>query len=239
MEKRSDILIIIPALNEAGRIERVLTNVQNTVKNADILVIDDGSTDDTAVIAKNMGVMVISLPFNVGVGAALQTGYKYAAKHSYDFLIQLDADGQHKPEYLPQFIDVLVNKEADLLIGSRFINYTKKNTPLSRRAGILLFAKITTMLIRHQLTDPTSGYRGMKKKVIEFCATENFSFDYPDANFLLTLHRAGFKVREIPVEMEVRSGGVSQHSGFKPIVYMIKMFLSIFVILLRKPPETK
>jgi len=239
MQKKSNILIIIPALNEAGRIEQVLSNVKSTAGNVDILVIDDGSTDDTSEISINMGVMVINLPFNVGVGAALQTGYKYAAKHNYDYLIQLDADGQHRPEYLPQFIDVLVNRDADLLIGSRFIDYTNKNTPLHRRAGILLFAKITSILIHHRLTDPTSGYRGMKKKVIQFCATENFSFDYPDANFLLTLHRAGFKVREIPVEMEVRSGGVSQHSGFKPIVYMIKMLLSIFVILLRKPPETK
>jgi Glycosyltransferases involved in cell wall biogenesis len=239
MNKNSEVLIIIPALNEAGRIERVINSVKNYTKDADILVIDDGSVDDTVKVATESGAKVISLPFNVGVGAALQTGYKYAALHSYNYLVQLDADGQHRPEYLPQFIDILINKEADLLIGSRFINYTKKNTPLSRRLGILLFAKITSLLIRHELTDPTSGYRGMKKKVIEFCATENFSFDYPDANFLLTLHRAGFKVREIPVEMEIRSGGVSQHNGLKPVVYMIKMLLSIFVILLRKPPETK
>lgn len=239
MIKRSNSLIIIPALNEAGRIEQVITSVKGVLPGVDILVIDDGSTDDTSLVANNMGVMVVNLPFNVGVGAALQTGYKYAAMYNYEFLIQLDADGQHRPEYLPQFMDILQNKEADLLIGSRFINNTKKNTPLSRRLGILLFAKITSRLIKHELTDPTSGYRGMKKKLIEFCATENFSFDYPDANFLLTLHRAGFVVREIPMDMEMRLGGVSQHNGLKPIVYMIKMFLSIFVILLRKPPVTK
>jgi len=239
MGKKTGILIIIPALNEAGRIERVLSSVKNTAAEADILVINDGSTDKTAEIAENMGVAVVNLPFNVGVGAALQTGYKYAALHGYNYLIQLDADGQHKPEYLPQFISFLINEDADLLIGSRFVNNTNTRTPFSRRAGILLFAKITSRLIHYRLTDPTSGYRGMKKKLIQFCATENFSFDYPDANFLLTLHRAGFKVREIPVEMETRSGGISQHSGLKPVAYMIKMFLSIFVILLRKPPEAK
>lgn len=239
MCKKHDTLIIIPALNEAGRIEKVISLAKEKTSQADILIIDDGSTDNTVEIVEGLNVKVISLPFNVGVGAALQTGYKYAAKLGYDYLVQLDADGQHKPEYLPEFINILKQNDTDLLIGSRFIDKKRKNTPISRRIGILIFAKITSRLIKHPLTDPTSGYRGFSKRAIEFCATENFSFDYPDANFLLTLHRAGFIVREIPVEMESRSGGVSQHNGFKPIVYMIKMFLSIFVILLRKPPRIK
>jgi glycosyltransferase involved in cell wall biosynthesis len=234
MISENDILILIPAFNEEGRIGDVVRDVRHHLPGARILVVNDGSGDMTARMSRDEGATVISHPFNLGVGTALQTGYKYAVQNHYQYVIQLDADGQHPPSYLPAFVAKLEETSADLIIGSRFLKGRNSDVPFVRGTGNALFGKIVSLLIHERLTDPTSGYRALKATALQFCVQDVYAFDYPDADFLLTLHRSGFHMVEIPIEVLPRRGGNSQHEGLKPLYYVIKMFLSIFIILLRK-----
>ena len=233
------ILILIPAHNEEERIVEVIKGVRQRLPHAKILVVDDGSGDGTARVSKEAGACVISHPFNLGVGTALQTGYKYAVQNRFEYVIQLDGDGQHLPEFLPAFVAKLKETEADLIIGSRFLQGRNHDVPLARGMGNALFGKLVTLLIREKLTDPTSGYRALKATALRFCVQDKYGFDYPDADFLLTLHRSGYRMEEIPIHVLPRKGGHSQHDGLKPVYYAIKMFLSIFIILLRKKSVQK
>lgn len=234
MSAEKKLLVIIPALNEEARIRAVIEGVRRYLAEADILVIDDGSSDRTAAVSREAGASAVRHPFNMGVGTALQTGYKYASVHGYEHLIQLDADGQHDPAYLPQFRDQLAKSDSELVIGSRFLDSAGYRGSTIRKIGIVFFGKLVSFLIGEKLTDVTSGYRGMKRHVLQFCTQDMYSFDYPDADFLLAIHRAGFRIQEIPITIHPRLGGESQHRGLRPIYYLLKMFLSIFVILLRK-----
>jgi hypothetical protein len=234
MISESNILVLIPAFDEEGRVGGVITEVRQYLPQARILVVDDGSRDRTAAVSKEAGACLVTHPFNMGVGTALQTGYKYALQKGYQYVIQLDADGQHPPSSLPAFISKLRETEADLIIGSRFLTARKGNSSYPRKMGNQLFAKLLSFLIRERLTDPTSGYRALKSTVLQFCVQDLYGFDYPDADFLLTLHRSGYRIEEIPIDVRPRIGGQSQHRGLRPVYYIIKMFLSIFIILLRK-----
>ena len=234
MISEKDILILIPALNEEGRIGEVIEEIRQYAPDAPILVVNDGSSDQTGAISLTAGAVVITHSFNMGVGIALQTGYKYAVRKGYRYVIQLDGDGQHPPCHLRDFLQKLKETEADLIIGSRFLDGKNTCDSIIRRTGNVFFAKLLSILVNEKLTDPTSGYRALKWTVLQFCVQDNYSFEYPDADFLLTLHRAGYRIDEIPVGVRPRVGGQSQHSGLKPVYYMIKMFISIFVILLRK-----
>jgi glycosyltransferase involved in cell wall biosynthesis len=234
MISEKDILVLIPAFNEEGRVADVVRGVRQHLPGARILVVNDGSGDGTARVSKEAGACVVSHPFNLGVGTALQTGYKYAVRNGYQYVIQLDGDGQHPPTFLPAFVAKLKETEADLIIGSRFLQGRNPHIPFMRGIGNALFGKLVSLLIREKLTDPTSGYRALKSTALQFCVQDIYAFDYPDADFLLTLHRSGYRMVEIPIEVLPRTGGNSQHGGLKPIYYTIKMFLSIFIILLRK-----
>ncbi len=235
-EKRTEkILIVIPAFNEGDTVAKVISGCRKHMpENADLIVINDGSTDRTYEVCQEEGIDVINTPFNQGIGNALQTGFRYAIEKNYDFLINLDADGQHNPADLPKFIEKLREGKFDIVIGSRFLKKNRYDGSKIRNIGIKFFSKLVSLLIREKLTDVTSGYRGMNKAILNFTIVDTFNFDYPDADFLLTLHRAGFRFCEIPVTMEKRNGGKSQHSGLKPLYYIFKMLLSIFIILLRK-----
>ena len=234
MISEKDILVLIPAYNEEGRVADVVRGVRQYLPGAKILVVNDGSGDGTAKASKEAGACVVNHPFNLGVGTALQTGYKYAVQNGYQYVIQLDGDGQHPPAFLPAFVVKLKETAADLIIGSRFLHGRNSDVPFARSTGNALFGKLVSLLIRERLTDPTSGYRALKSTALQFCVQDIYAFDYPDADFLLTLHRSGYRMVEIPIEVLPRTGGNSQHSGLKPIYYTIKMFLSIFIILLRK-----
>ncbi|MCX6170082.1 MAG: glycosyltransferase family 2 protein [Ignavibacteriales bacterium] len=228
-------LILIPAFNEEDRISNVICECRKYLSNeTDLLVINDGSTDGTLLVCEKEGVDVINTPFNQGIGNALQTGFRYAIENNYDFLINLDADGQHNPSDLPKFIKKLHDGEYDIIIGSRFLEKSNYDGAMVKVLGIKFFSKLISLLIREKLTDVTSGFRGMNRAVLNFALIDTFNFDYPDADFLLTLHRAGFKFCEIPVVMQKRLGGKSQHRGLKPLYYIFKMLLSIFIILLRE-----
>lgn len=226
-------IILIPAFNEEQRIAAVIKGIKTAVPDADILVVNDGSRDDTAAAASRAGAIVVSHPFNMGYGAAIQTGYKYARNKGYDFLVQLDADGQHDPTCIPALLAPVIEGAADIAIGSRFLGNSYR-PPFARRVGMALFRQIVSMVTGTFITDTTSGFQAFNRDVIRFFATDIFPVDYPDADMLIMLHRAGFRIVEIPVRMFENSEGKSMHSGFKPLYYMFKMLLSICVTLMRE-----
>jgi len=227
------LIVIIPAYNEGKRIAAVVAGVRAAVSEAQVVVINDCSRDETAIAATQAGVVVVSHPFNMGYGAAIQTGYKYARDKGFDYLVQLDADGQHDPACIPLLLAPVIAGEADIAIGSRFLGNSYR-PPLARRLGMALFRRIVFLVTGSAITDTTSGYQAFNREVIRFFATDIFPVDYPDADMLIMLHRAGFRISEVPVRMFENSEGKSMHSGLKPLYYMFKMLLSICVTLMRE-----
>lgn len=226
-------LVLIPAYNEAARIAGVIESIRRVVPEIPVLVVNDGSVDDTSGIASMSGAIVVTHPFNMGYGVAIQTGYKYASCNGYDYVVQLDADGQHDPACIPDLLAPVMEGEADIAIGSRFMggSYTP---PLARRLGMALFRTIVSAVTGRACTDTTSGFQAFNRDVITFFITDIFPVDYPDADMLIMLHRAGFRMTEVPVRMFENSDGKSMHSGLKPLYYMFKMLLSICVTLMRE-----
>jgi glycosyltransferase involved in cell wall biosynthesis len=226
-------LIVIPAFNEEGRVGKVVADVRATLPQADVLVIDDGSADRTGQEAAEAGAISLSLPVNAGYGAALQTGYKYAVRHEYSLVAQIDADGQHKAEYLVTMLKALESEHADVIVGSRFLSRDGDYQPsLARAVGIGLFARLASLITHQNVSDPTSGFQLMRIDVARFFCSDVYPTDYPDADILILLHRTGFRVREVAVQMRP-SPGQSMHTGHSSPYYVYKMLLSIFVTLLR------
>jgi glycosyltransferase involved in cell wall biosynthesis len=229
------VLIVIPAYNEQARVGAVVAGVLRVLPGADVLVVDDGSSDDTSQAARRAGAAVIRLPVNLGYGAALQTGYKWAVRRGCQLVGQLDADGQHSPEHLPAMFEKLRHEQADVVIGSRFLDRDGHYRPsAARKVGIALFSRVASVIMRQHITDPTSGLQVMRLPVARFFCTEVYPSDYPDADILILLHRSGFQVREVAVQMSPPPGK-SMHSGHRSLYYMYKMWLSILVTLLRRP----
>lgn len=230
---KNNLAIIIPAYNEAGRIATTIAGIRK-FGNADIVVVDDGSNDDTASEARAAGARVIELPFNLGYGAALQTGFKYALDKGYEFAVQMDADGQHDPLSIEALISPVLKDEVDVVIGSRFLDKGNYKAPFVRRMGMYFFGIITSVVTGRRITDPTSGFQALNKKVMEFYASDAYPADYPDADVIIMLYRQGFRFKEVPVIMH-NAAKRSMHGGIlKPLYYIFKMMLSIFVTLLRK-----
>ncbi|KAF0146403.1 MAG: family 2 glycosyl transferase [Nitrospirae bacterium] len=232
-EMKNHFAIIIPAYNEGGRIALTISGIRKST-DADIIVVSDGSADSTAGEAKAAGALVIELPFNLGYGAALQTGFKYALKKKYEFAVQMDADGQHDPLSIQALIEPILKDEVDIVIGSRFLSEESYSAPFVRRMGMYFFGFITSVLTGRKITDPTSGFQALNKKVMEFYASRAYPVDYPDADVIIMLHRKGFRFKEVPVVMH-NAAKPSMHGGIiNPLYYIFKMLLSIFVTLLRK-----
>ncbi len=229
-----DTIVIIPAYNEEENIAGVVNGIKNVIPDADILVVNDGGYDRTEDIVIKLGGQIISLPYNMGYGAALQTGFKYALRKGYEYAVQMDADGQHDPRDIPRLLSTVKNSDADVVIGSRFLNGTAYRIPIIRRLGMLVFSFLASLLTGQKITDPTSGYQALNRKGLKFYASDYYPVDFPDADVIIMLHRAGLHVREIPVTMHSNRSGRSMHSGLKPLYYIFKMFLSIFVTMLRK-----
>jgi glycosyltransferase involved in cell wall biosynthesis len=227
-------LIVIPAYNEEGRVGRVVRELRAHVPSADVLVVNDGSADRTALEAAQAGASVVTLPVNLGYGAALQTGFKYAVRRGYEIVGQADADGQHPPECFEALVRQLETEECDVVIGSRFLDGDGHYQPSrARKVGMALFGGIASAVTRQHISDPTSGFQVMRQPVAKFFSSEVYPSDYPDADILILLHRSGFRVSEVGVKM-LPPPGKSMHSGHRSLYYVYKMSLSIFVTLLRR-----
>jgi len=229
-----DTMILLPAHNEAGQIEAVITTVRHAAGDADVVVVDDGSTDDTAECALNAGAMVLPLPFNMGYGVALQTGYKYARSRGYTYLVQLDSDGQHDPAGIATVLAAVKSDRFDVCIGSRFLEGTTYPIPPLRRAGMVVFRRVASAILGQTITDPTSGFQAMNRKVFTFFCRDLYPTDYPDTDVIVFLYRHGFRIAEAPVVMHANSTGKSIHTGLRPMYYLFKMALAIPLNLLRK-----
>ncbi len=236
----SRILIIVPAYNEEDNIVRVISTLHEYNPEWDIVIIDDGSRDATAEKARSTGLAsVVSLPCNLGIGGGVQTGFKYALNNVYDIAIQFDGDGQHIASEIPKLIQPILEKKADVVIGSRFIgeNSGFKSTAL-RRVGIKIFELLNSVLINQKITDNTSGFRAYNKEAISLLA-KDYPVDYPEPEAVILLGKNNFKITELPVQMLERLGGESSISGFRPIYYMIKVVLAIFMASIRPTIKLK
>jgi glycosyltransferase involved in cell wall biosynthesis len=223
-------LLIIPAFNEAAAIVGVVTNVRNHFS-GDIAVIDDGSEDDTAALARSAGAVVLRHPCNLGIGAAVQTGYLYALQGGYDAVIRQDGDGQHDPAHIARFLDILERDEADIVVGSRFLAREGYQSTFVRRVGIFILG-IVSALVGSRVTDPTSGYWGVNRRAMLVLA-KSHPDDYPETEALVLGARAGCRVRELPVIMYARVVGQSSISTVYSGFYMFKVVLALLIGRLR------
>ena len=235
--KPSKTLIIIPAHNEAENLPELLKALKNTKGDFDIIVVNDCSDDDTESVCISHGIKVISLPVNIGIGGAVQTGYQYALYHSYDIAIQLDGDGQHDPKFLPYLIK-RINEGYHLCIGSRFIENEGFQSSRIRRIGIKYFSWLIKLLTGTRITDPTSGYRACSRDVIRLFAND-YPKDYPEPETVVTVLRNKLKVCEMPVIMNAREGGKSSITNLKSIYYMIKVTLAIMIASISRKSVVK
>lgn len=222
------ILVIIPAYNEAENIVNTVNTLTTTCPFVDYVVINDCSRDNTADICKEHGFNFISLPINLGIGGGMQTGYRYAVENGYDIAIQFDGDGQHNAEYIKDLIKPIEEGEADLVIGSRFINKEGFQTSFMRRFGINVLGGVLRLCGKVKITDATSGFRAASKPVIEFFSNY-YAQDYPEPEAIIASSVSGFRIKEVPVIMNERTAGVSSINTFKSMYYMIKVTLAILI----------
>lgn len=228
------VLVIIPAYNEAETIAGVIGNVQRQAPDYDILVVDDGSRDNTAAIAGAfLGVRLVRLPYNLGIGGAMQTGYKYALRNGYDVAVQCDADGQHPVDRIQDLVGHVLAGSADIIIGSRYVADTGYTPSVSRRVGKSILSRVVDTIVGAGITDTTSGFRAANRNVIAAFA-RSYPEDYPEAEALVLLHKAGLKAAELPVEMLPRQGGRTSISPRNAAYYMIKVGLAIFINVFRR-----
>lgn len=225
------ILVMIPAFNEENSISGVVQDVLAAVPEAAVLVVDDGSTDDTARHAKSAGALLLQLPFNLGIGGAVQSGYLYAKRNGYDVAVQIDGDGQHDPVFIRDMLRQLGG--CDLVVGSRFLSNEGFRSTATRRVGIGILSGLLKVLTGKRFTDPTSGFRVANRQVIEHCA-ESYPQDFPEVESLLHLHREGLVIVESPVVMRQRAFGKSSISWTKSLWYMLKVSLSLCIGIARR-----
>jgi glycosyltransferase involved in cell wall biosynthesis len=227
-------LLIVPSYNEAENLATVIAEVRALALAIDIVVVDDGSTDATGEIAELVGAKVLRLPFNLGYGAAVQTGLLYAVEAGYDACVLLDGDGQHDPQYISDLLAPLASSEADLALGSRFLGRADYSIPLGRRLGMRLFSRLASWFTHQQITDPTSGYQAISRRLMRFFVNDNYPYDFPDADTLIRLYFAGFNIKEVPVTIRPRLRGESMHGGARTLYYTYKMLFSILIALTQK-----
>jgi hypothetical protein len=229
------ILTIIPAYNEEGSVGKVIEELRVYLSRADILVVNDGSTDLTSEKAKAYGTMVLDLPFNLGIGGAMQAGYRYAWENGYDIAIQVDGDGQHDPREIGKLLRALEEKKIDIALGSRFIGDSEYKSSTMRRIGISIYSRVLSKIVRQKITDPTSGFRAANRKAIQLFAS-NYPQDYPEPEAVVLLHQCRLKMGEIPVGMSKRYSGESSITKIRSVYYVVKVLLAIFVDCFKKPP---
>jgi hypothetical protein len=230
-------LAVVPAYNEAATVGDVVRRIHADAPEWDVVVVDDGSTDATAGVAKAAGARVVRLPFNLGIGGAVQAGFVFAREHGYDVMAQVDGDGQHDPAELSKLVEHMRDHpQLDMVCGSRFLSSDHRYpSPVSRRTGIHIFAFLLSRFVRQPISDPTSGFRIYNRRAIRLFATD-YPHDYPEVEAILMLHHHRLRMEEIPVRMYARGGGVSSISSGKSAYYMVKVLLALFVGLFRRRP---
>jgi glycosyltransferase involved in cell wall biosynthesis len=231
-------LAIVPAYNEAAAIGRTVHEIFRFAPEFDVLVIDDGSTDETAVVARAAGALVVRHPFNLGIGGAVQSGYRFALDNGYEVAVQVDGDGQHDPRHIHDLLRQLrADPSVNMVTGSRFM--VRENgghrSSVPRRLGIRLFSRILSLVVGRRVTDPTSGFRMVERHGIELFARD-YPHDYPEVEAVLLLHFHKLRGVEVPVRMRPRTTGVSSINPTQSAYYMIKVLLAIFIGLLRSRP---
>jgi glycosyltransferase involved in cell wall biosynthesis len=214
----------------------VVRSLREHAPEFDVVVVDDGSTDGTGEVAEAAGAHVLRHPFNLGIGGAVQTGFVYALDNGYDYMVQVDGDGQHLPQEIDKLVDAMGDDPTlDMVCGSRFLTDKGYPATISRRTGIHLFAFLLSLISRRRVSDPTSGFRLYNRRGIALFARD-YPHDYPEVEAVLMVHFHRLRMREVPVRMLKRDGGVSSISSGKSIYYMIKVLLAIFIGLARARP---
>ncbi|MFZ0043715.1 MAG: glycosyltransferase family 2 protein [Solirubrobacteraceae bacterium] len=228
-------LAVVPAYNEAGSVGAVVDSLRQRAARFDVIVVDDGSTDETARRAREAGAVVVTLPFNLGIGGAVQAGFLYALEHGYDYMVQVDGDGQHEPAEIEKLMGPMdSDPRLDMVCGSRFLGRDQSYpAPISRRTGIHLFAFVLTKILGERVTDPTSGFRLYNRRAIELFARD-YPNDYPEVEAVLMLHANRLSMTEVPVRMHVRESGRSSITTGRSAYYMIKVSLALLVGLMRR-----
>jgi glycosyltransferase involved in cell wall biosynthesis len=229
------ILVVIPALDEEESLPVTIDETRRVAPGYDLLVVDDGSKDHTAEAARARGVAVLRHPFNLGVGGALQSGFRWALEQGYDVAVQLDADGQHDPRDLDALVAPVIAGTCEVSIGSRYVASSAYRAPLFRRAGMVLFAAVVRLALRQRIADTTSGFRAYGRAAMEVCQHE-FPKDFPDAPLLIALARRGFRIVEVPVTMRERSAGTSFYTLGKSLYYPYKNLVASLMAWLQRTP---
>jgi len=221
MPKPTRRLAVVPAYNEAATVASVVHAIRDTSDSTDVVVIDDGSTDDTCKLAEQAGARVLRHPFNLGIGGAVQSGFAFALDNGYDYMVQVDGDGQHDPREIARLEATMMSDPGvDMVCGSRFLTADYRYpAPISRRTGIHVFAFLLSRLLRQRVSDPTSGFRLYNRRAIELFARD-YPHDYPEVEAVLMLHHHQLRMREVPVRMFSRGGGVSSIGAGKSVYYM-------------------
>jgi glycosyltransferase involved in cell wall biosynthesis len=235
----SKLLAIVPAYNEAGAIASTVNEIRRHAPAFDVIVVDDGSTDETSHLAAVAGARVVRHPFNLGIGGAVQSGYQFALERGYDVAVQVDGDGQHDPRHIPMLLTHLrENPEINMVTGSRFLSRNGEGyrSSASRRLGIRVFAGVLSLVTRRKVTDPTSGFRMTDRRGIELFARD-YPHDYPEVEALLMVHAHRLASCELPVNMRERRTGRSSIGSTQSAYYMIKVLLAVLVGLLRARPQ--
>ena len=227
-------IAVVPAFNEQQNVGRVIEEIRAFDPDLAILVVDDGSVDGTAAAARRQGALVLQLPFNLGIGGAVQTGFRYAFDHGYELAVRVDGDGQHDPSQLDRIIAPVLAGEADIAVGSRFAGSDDGyRSSRSRRLGIRLLAVVVSRIVGRRVTDTTSGFQALNRRAIELFARD-YPHDYPEVEATVMVSRHRLRAVEVPVSMRERSGGQSSITALKSVYYMIKVLLAIFVGLFRR-----
>ena len=232
------LLAIVPALNEAQMIATVIAEIRRALPGAEVLVVDDGSTDATAEAAAGAGARVARMPFNVGIGSAVQTGFRLAVEEDFDIAIQIDGDGQHPPDQVPRLLAALSESGASYAIGTRFGHDGDYRPSFARRWGITIFSRLVSILARQRLTDTTSGLRAADRRAIALFA-EHYPHDYPEVEAIILARRNGLSIMEVPVTMRQRSTGQSSISPIRSAYYMVKVTLAVLVQFIGRNPTSE
>jgi glycosyltransferase involved in cell wall biosynthesis len=226
-------LAIVPAYNEEHTIERVIEEIRAFDPGFEIVVVDDGSIDRTVFVAERAGAHVLRLPFNLGIGGAVQAGYQFARDHGFDLAVQVDGDGQHDPREIAALVEPILAGRADMVVGTRFAAGGGYRGTRVRRVGIHLFAALVSLLVRQRVTDTTSGFRAVNRKGIRLFAIE-YPPDYPEVEATVVLSRHHLRMVEVPVVMRIRETGSSSITALRSVYYMVKVLLALFIGLFRR-----